>query len=183
MMAVVPLFAVLGGTVMLEIAVPVINALAVEPGKIAPQAAMAFFLVGAVHVALMLMMLKVGATMVGGWTVFGMLGSGARNAGDGASAAAPSPAITTVEQAAAPAAAKTSAAPRRLAIAGVAAGMPANDATASGSVAVTNQNRTYATGGRQPGALSSSTARARGVGSRFRSPNTAKLARSTEGLS
>lgn len=177
MMAVTPLFAVLGGTLMLEIAVPVINALAVEPGKIAPQAAMAFFLVGAVHVALMLMMLKVGSTMVGNWTVFGMIGSGSRGSNDVAPAPVSSPTTITVEQAAAAAAAQSSPAPRRLAIASVTAGMAANDAASPGSVTVTTEGRAYAVGGSQQGPLSSSTSRARGVGSRFRSPNSAKLAR------
>jgi type IV secretion system protein VirB6 len=162
----------------------VINALAVEPGKIAPQAAMAFFLVGAVHVALMLMMLKVGSTMVGSWTVFGMAGSGRSDSGEAAPAPAPAstPAAMTIQQTAMAAAAQPSSAPRRLAIAGVAAGMAANDAAAPRSVTVTNEKRAYATGGGQQGPLSSSTSRVRGVGSRFRSPNAAKLARSPERL-
>ncbi|MFN7159464.1 MAG: type IV secretion system protein, partial [Erythrobacter cryptus] len=48
MLALAPLFAVLGGTIMLEIAVPILAALVAVPGKIDQQAAMAFFLVGAV---------------------------------------------------------------------------------------------------------------------------------------
>ena len=72
LLALVPLFAVLGGTIMLELAVPVMTALLATPGQIDPQAAMAFFLVGAVHAALMVIVLKVLGTMVGGWTVFGL---------------------------------------------------------------------------------------------------------------
>ena len=71
MLALVPLFAVLGGSVMLELAVPVLAALVAVPNQIDPQAAMAFFLIGAVHCALMVMVLKVAGTMVSGWTVFG----------------------------------------------------------------------------------------------------------------
>ena len=50
LLAIAPLFAVLGGSLMLELAVPVINTLTQSPGKIEPQPAMAFFMIGAVHV-------------------------------------------------------------------------------------------------------------------------------------
>jgi type IV secretion system protein VirB6 len=73
MLALVPLFAVLGGSVMLELAVPVLAALVRTPGQVDPQPAMAFFLIGAVHMALMIMVLKVTATMVSGWRVFGLM--------------------------------------------------------------------------------------------------------------
>ena len=46
---------------------PILAALVQTPGQIDPQAAMAFFLVGAVHMALMVMVLKVAGTMVAGW--------------------------------------------------------------------------------------------------------------------
>ncbi|MBA4768642.1 MAG: type IV secretion system protein, partial [Porphyrobacter sp.] len=75
MMALAPLFAVLGGSIMLEMSVPVLAALVAVPGKIDQQAAMAFFLIGAVHVALMLLALKVSSTMVAGWQVFGLVPS------------------------------------------------------------------------------------------------------------
>lgn len=72
LLAITPLFAVLGGTMMLELAVPVISNLAPIPGQIDPRSAMAFFMIGAVHAALMIMVVKVAATMVGGWTIFGL---------------------------------------------------------------------------------------------------------------
>ena len=76
LLAVTPLFAVLGGSLMLELAVPVLRGL-VQPnmgqaGQIDERAAMAFFMIGAVHMALMVMVLKVAGTMVSGWTVFGL---------------------------------------------------------------------------------------------------------------
>ncbi len=46
MLALAPLFAVLGGSLMLELSVPVLSALVAVPGKIDPQAAMAFFMIG-----------------------------------------------------------------------------------------------------------------------------------------
>lgn len=72
MLALTPLFAVLGGSLMLELAVPIIALLVQYPGQVNPQAAMAFFLLGAVHVALMVMAVKVASTMVAGWQVFGL---------------------------------------------------------------------------------------------------------------
>jgi type IV secretion system protein VirB6 len=74
MLALAPLFAVLGGSLMLELAVPILSALVASPGKVDPQAAMAFFMVGAVHMALMVLVIKVAGTMVSGWTVFGLVG-------------------------------------------------------------------------------------------------------------
>ena len=74
MLAVTPLFAVLGGSLMLELSVPVLSALVAVPGQIDAQAAMAFFMIAAVHTALMVLVLKVAGTMVAGWSVFGMAG-------------------------------------------------------------------------------------------------------------
>jgi type IV secretion system protein VirB6 len=72
LLAVTPLFAVLGGSMMLELAVPVISSIGAVPGQVDPRAAMAFFMIGAVHAALMIMTVKVAASMVSGWTVFGL---------------------------------------------------------------------------------------------------------------
>jgi type IV secretion system protein VirB6 len=72
LLALAPLFAVLGGSLMLELAVPVLASLIASPGKIDPQAAMAFFMIGAVHMALMILVMKVAGTMVSGWSVFGL---------------------------------------------------------------------------------------------------------------
>ncbi|WP_420709031.1 type IV secretion system protein, partial [Erythrobacter sp. WG] len=88
MMALAPLFAVLGGSIMLELAVPVLAALVRAPGQIDQQAAMAFFLVGAVHMALMLLALKVAGTMVAGWQVFGRVPDRARGGDAGPRAVA-----------------------------------------------------------------------------------------------
>lgn len=71
MTAVTPLFVVLGGGLILELLVPVINGLRGDTG-VDGRAALALFLIAAVHVALMTMVLKVSATIVSGWTVFGL---------------------------------------------------------------------------------------------------------------
>jgi len=179
MLALAPLFAVLGGTIMLEIAVPILAALVAAPGQIDQQAAMAFFLVGAVHMALMFMALKVTTTMVSGWQVFGIAGSDESGRGidtarmGPASAAAGGP--STARAAPAPAA---SAAPRRVDVAGIRTATPANDyGAASGSTPV-RETRVYATSSAsgQAGSDSAAASRTRGIGNRFRpaSPQRAK---------
>lgn len=73
MLALTPIIAVIGGSLMLELSIPILTSLTEVPGRIDPQAAMAFFLLGAVHVALMLMAFKISGSMVAGWRVFGLV--------------------------------------------------------------------------------------------------------------
>ncbi|HEY6814109.1 MAG TPA: type IV secretion system protein [Croceibacterium sp.] len=182
MLAFTPLFAVLGGTLMLELSVPVVRKLTEMPGAIDPAAAMAFFMIGAVHMALMVIVLKVAGTMVSGWTVFGLTGSVAlegdtRSAGGyAASNAAPLPAPMLADQAraAAPGASREI----RLARA---APLAANDAGPAAAGAGQRQVRIVAAGAPSagaPAAGSSPLSRTRGIGSRFR----AAPARSMEKL-
>ena len=95
LMAMAPLFAVLGGSLMLELAIPVLSSLMTTPGQIDVRPAMAFFMIGAVHLALMFMVLKVATTMVSGWSVFGLSQSaraderGGMNTANAAPVAAP----------------------------------------------------------------------------------------------
>jgi len=170
MLALVPLFAVLGGSVMLELAVPILAELVRTPGQIDPQAAMAFLLVGAVHVALMIMVLKVAGTMVSGWRVFGLVAEKGER-GEGGSAAA----AMTVVPAATPAPSPPSAASvdRRIPVTAFATAPAANDAGAAGEggrrdTRIVTQNIASASG--QPVSVMTGTTRARGIGSRFRSP-------------
>lgn len=78
--ALVPLFAVLGGGFMLELAVPVVGELA-GAGTVEARPAMALFVLAAAHLALMAMVLRISGTMVSGWSVFGLAipGSGRRD--------------------------------------------------------------------------------------------------------
>src|SRR5690606_34406378 len=106
MLAITPLFAVLGGSLMLELSVPVLAALVAVPGQIDAQAAMAFFMIAAVHTALMVLVLKVAGTMVAGWSVFGLAGrdraersAGASHAVHGRAPYAPPAAAAAVDQA------------------------------------------------------------------------------------
>ena len=169
MLAITPLFAVLGGTLMLELAVPVLRSLVQTPGMIDARAAMAFFMVGAVHAALMVMVLKVAGSMVAGWTVFGLAGSESARA-DKALADTPRrespPAQASTASRAAPATA--TAREIRLATATPAA---ANDSGAGASGSVIRDTRFVSSAAGAVGATaSSSPSRTRGLGSRFRAP-------------
>lgn len=177
LLALTPLFAVLGGTIMLELAVPVLSALMQTPGQIDPQAAMAFFLVGAVHLALMAMVLKVSATMVAGWQVFGL----APTAGEAKPGESASMASATVQRQADPRYDNSSsAAPRRIDLAAVKA-VAANDAASSASAPRIRETRVFATA---PAAATTESpiphSRTRGIGSRFKQVQSRALVRKPE---
>lgn len=177
MLALAPLFAVLGGSVMLELAVPILAALVASAGQIDPQAAMGFFMVGAVHVALMIMVLKVAGTMVANWTVFGMAVPERDRAGSGVPTvvpvAAPSPQLTQAQEAG-----QAIAAARRIDISAQPVAMAANDATGGvgASAQRTSTVNIAASGNAQVQPLTGGPSRTQGVGSRFRPANV----RSTE---
>jgi type IV secretion system protein VirB6 len=170
LLAITPLFAVLGGSLMLELSVPVLAALVATPGQIDAQAAMAFFMIATVYTALMILVLKVAGTMVAGWSVFGLAGGG-RAAHDGgiagparaASAYVAAPAGAAVDQARA-----VTPAPSRQIRMAQAAPAAAND------VAPASRHRETrvvgATGTGTNGSAGQSISRVQGVGSRFRSP-------------
>lgn len=175
LMALAPLFAVLGGTLMLELAAPVLSSLMATPGEIDVRPAMAFFMIGAVHLALMAMVMKVTSTMVAGWSVFGFAGSAGDRADHGQARTLPADRVAL-------AATNTAGLPRERATAGamsaasardirVSAAMPspAND---TGAGSTTRETRIVAVAG-QTGASSSTDkttlSRTRGIGSRFKS--------------
>ena len=181
MLALVPLFAVLGGTIMLELAVPVLSALVAIPGEVSPRAAMAFFLIGAVHVALMFMVLKVTGTIVAGWQVFGLAPQG-----DTVDAAA----VSTFNQTSARVAearnatiAATASGARRVDVAAATMTNMASDGGGTGSTARVRETRVYATSGGSAAPHSGtrqSTSRTRGIGNRFRPVQARALARKSE---
>lgn len=174
LMALAPLFAVLGGTLMLELAAPVLSSLMATPGEIDVRPAMAFFMIGAVHLALMAMVMKVTSTMVAGWSVFGFAGSGRGN--DEASGRAPAMAP---QAPLAPAAAGVSreralssglsAAPARDIRVSATAPLAANDTGAGGTSRETRIIAGAAASGSAGQPASTALSRARGIGSRFKS--------------
>jgi len=176
LLALAPLFAVLGGSLMLDLSVPVLRKLGETPGQIDDTAAMAFFMIGAVHVALMFMVLKVAGTMVSGWDVFGLA---RRESGDSERVQA-AVAVHAASAAAAPRAADAvaaSPAPSRDIRVARAAPVAANDtAPAGGSSRREAQVISGAAASQAASSAGQSPSRARGIGSRFR----AAPARSTE---
>lgn len=191
LMALAPLFAVLAGSLMLELATPVLAALLTTPGQIDVRPAMAFFMIGAVHLALMAMVMKVASTMVAGWSVFGISAPADRNdERRGSPLGGDRPAMPVMAGAAGAAGAAgtaaASAAPARDIRVATATGLQAaNDTVANsgGSRISTRETRIIAGAasgastapGTQPGV-----SRARGIGSRFKSAPVRTGGRSTE---
>jgi type IV secretion system protein VirB6 len=176
MLALAPLFAVVGGSVMLEMAVPILAALVAVPGQIDQQAAMAFFVVGFVHVLLMLMTLFVSAKMVGGWQVFGFaVPHISEPSGNDTARMAPAFTPAAAERAAqaAPSNVGVAANPRRIDVS-----VPVAAAANDRGIPATNtirETKVFATssGGRVQQPSGSTASRTRGIGSRFRSVKSA----------
>ena len=176
MLAIAPLFAVLGGSLMLELSVPVLAALVAVPGQIDAQAAMAFFMIAAVHTALMILVLKVAGTMVAGWSVFGLarrdrterISANPASTASGAAYAPPAAAVA-IDQARG----GTPLASRQIRLP-ASAPLAAND---GGTVSVARETRVVGAAA-TAAAPHSPNSRAQGVGCRFRSPP----ARKTEKL-
>ncbi|KLE34661.1 type IV secretion system protein [Aurantiacibacter luteus] len=174
LMALAPLFAVLGGSLMLELSIPVLASLGSTPEQIDVRAAMAFFMIGCIHLALMFMVMKVASTMVAGWSVFGLAPGKRGHAWPAVPSPAPAPVIvnpalagSSASQRAAQSAAPAAAAARDVRISRGAMPMAANDA---GSAPVSRETRIV--GGRDianPDATGLAPSRARGIGSRFKS--------------
>lgn len=161
MTAITPLFVVVGGSITLELVVPLVAGLA-NGAEINGQAAIGLFLVACVHMALMIMAGRIGGTMVAGWTVFGL-------AGQAAAERAPAVPVTIAPQetAAAAAAAQAAASRERTIVAPAAApggGTPAPAAASHRETRVV----TGAVPQFNPSLPPLPAQRARGVGSRFR---------------
>jgi len=176
MMALAPLFAVLGGSIMLELSVPVLAALVKVPGQIDQNAAMAFFLIGAVHMALMLLALVVSGVMVSGWQVFGLVPDKAARgrAGDAARilTAPAGVAMAPRSTAVAPAAAAGAGA-RRTEVLPAQVITPANDTGPAGAARETRVIAAIEGAGQVAPFAPAAASRTRGIGNRFRSAGSA----------
>ncbi len=176
MLALVPVFAVVGGSIMLEMAVPILASLveSAEPGQggqINQQAAMAFFVVGFVHCMLMLMALIVSSLMVSRWQVFGFV-QAAKDAdtATGNTQMPPAPqAAPVINRAAQVTPAATAPATQSRTEVAPAAVLAANDTGPATST--TRETKVYAStsqgGPASPPSLA--TSRTRGIGNRFKS--------------
>ena len=179
MCALAPLFAVLGGSVMLELAVPILGALTATPGQVNPQAAMAFFMIGAVHVALMVLVLKVAGAMVAGWSVFGLVSDKEEKSSQPpvSQQVAPAAALSQAQ-----AANQASSQARKIDVSAVPTAYAANDSGGSGGSGGTRVTKVYATSSAsgQPSTTSKARVRGSGIGSRFKSATPKALDRSME---
>lgn len=168
--AITPLFVVLGGGLMLELLVPVVSALRDGEG-IDGRAAMALFMIAAIHIALMTMVLRVIGSMVAGWQVFGLAAPEVRDRVD----AAPANQLATNLPENLSVASGASQSNRRTASIASAA-MAAEPAPAAGIAAerTTITNRTVVTGAADAAPLPvlRGANRSRGIGSRYQSRRT-----------
>jgi type IV secretion system protein VirB6 len=166
--ALTPLFVVLAGSITLELLVPIVRTLTMDLNEIDGRAAMALFVVAAVHMALMVMVLKVAGTMVSGWQVFG-LASGKAAIRDGAQPTTGMPAPFTYGAAAEPGLAGGS---RRSALAAAIGAQPLEVTRSGDGLARSGERRaaiTHVSGGGLAPIAPDGVSRARGIGSRFRS--------------
>lgn len=168
--AITPLFVVLGGGLMLELLVPVVSALREGEG-IDGRAAMALFMIAAIHIALMTMVLRVIGSMVAGWQVFGLAAPEVRDRIDAAPANQPAASLAE-NLPVAPGASQSS----RRTVGIASAAMAAEPATAGSSAAdrTTVTNRMIVTGASDAPTLPvlRGANRSRGIGSRYLSPRT-----------
>ncbi len=172
--ATTPLFVVLGGGITLELLVPIVSALVqgAQLGQIDGRAAMALFVVAAVHLALMGMVLKVAGTLVSGWQVFGLANAERGRGGRGAAAPAVSapasggqvqPFVNTATQSRTAAVSAASAAAM--------APVPGHDQAGGASSGDRRTVITQVSGGGIEPLGASQASRTRGIGSRFRASN------------
>lgn len=173
--AVTPLFVVIGGGIVMEMLVPVVAMLASPEGGVSGRAALALFVLAAVHLALMAMVMKVAGTIVTGWRVFGLAGdasSEAIRASVPASMAMPPLAIPIPLTAHQPG--SHTAMPRAL------AGPITIEQTPTSvtpGVSSRTMTITQVAGGGEVSLASLPRTRARGIGSRFATPYSATPAR------
>ncbi len=166
--AITPLFVVVGGSIVLELLVPIISSLRSPDGPLDGRAAMALFLAATVHLTLIVLTTKVTATIVSAWQVFGLARQAPENAGI-------DPARMSIAMAAPVSAQPTSSSRTAMTAAGLqsAAFMaPDNSRSTSGNSTSMHTSRTIVTQESGSTARSLSAAaprRARGLGSRFQS--------------
>lgn len=174
--AVTPLFVVIGGGIVMEMLVPVVAMLASPEGGVSGRAALALFVLAAVHLVLMALVMKVAGTIVTGWRVFGLAGDASGEV-IGASAVPASmamPPLAIPMPLAAHQPGSHAAMPRAPAGPITIERPPASVATGVSSRTMTI---TQVAGGGEVSLASLPRTRARGIGSRFAAPHPATPAR------
>jgi type IV secretion system protein VirB6 len=168
MLAVTPLFAILLGAGVLELAIPVVRALN-QGGEVDGRTVGVLFVLASVYIALMVMAMKAAGAIVAGWRLPGS----APRAEPAGFAAAPAAPLMAAPLAAAPAGAAAIAASDTGRARMIAAGLPyaANDGGRGGGGATEHRSRTIVTAALPAPAAPASPSQAdrnRGLGSRFR---------------
>lgn len=170
--AVTPLFVVVGGGITMELLVPVVAALGNGAEGASGRGALGLFLVASIHLALMFMVTRVAGTMVAGWQVFGLAGSSGdedRTSTDSAPAPQPEPVSQYSSLSAAPMGGSRQILPASAMTAPASDPSPqplADSPQAANRTAAIRQIETTTVHSLPPRQQH----RARGVGSRFRSP-------------
>lgn len=168
--AITPLFVVTGGGIVMELLIPIVAALRSGDGGVDGRAALALFMIAAVHVALMAMVLKVAGSVVSGWQVFGLANGDAAGTADSPAATAAAASVAAAQIA--PLAAPSGSARRPALVAGAALTGDGGSAPAAAS-SHSRSSRTVLTQLAAPAGAPAlpalSNRRARGIGSRFRS--------------
>lgn len=170
--ALLPLLVVLGGSITLELLVPVVAALSqgAALGGIAPRAAIALFLIAAVHCALMAIIIRTATTITAGWNPFAATPRMAETPSAGLAGGAGQPAASMPLAAGAPqqAAGAADARARQSALAAIPA--PAGDGQVAASSGPVHRSREVITAPMhdRPAPAGVHVLRSRGVGSRFR---------------
>lgn len=167
LMAATPLFVVVGGGLMLELLIPVLRNL-VDAEGVNGRAALALFMIASIHMALMIMIIKVTGSVVAAWNVFGL---GASETADRGSGGSSSPIFVEAGQALPVASSSSAGSGRRSA---TLATIEAAAWTGSGSAAQASsapQRTLIQTTSDVPFSSRSGQPRARGIGSQFKKPS------------
>lgn len=167
--AITPLFVVIGGGIVMELLIPVVSALRTLEGAVNGRAALALFMIASVHLALMIMVMKVAGSVVSGWQVFGL----AASKGGGEETRSPEAlSLATYSARDLPQSATASGHSRQTVLANAVASPQGDAATAATGTAPARVSRTVITQHSlaTPQSLLPSlpSQRARGIGSRYR---------------
>ena len=173
--AIMPLFVVVGGGIVLELLVPIVSKLRAMPGEIDGRAAMALFTASVVHLALMSLIGKAAATIVSAWSAFGL---GSSTEGSGKGSAQGGTTARSVEEGRAIGYAMIAPSGFAPAAASLAATATQSVTGAAESVnsRVTRTMVSQINTAHSPASVAGADQRARGVGSRFRSSATSRPA-------
>jgi type IV secretion system protein VirB6 len=173
-MAVTPLFVVVGGGLMLELLIPVLRTL-VDAEGINGRAALALFMIASIHMALMILVIKVTAAMVAAWNAFGLA---APQAGEGSSASRSLPFNDAAPLMSSAATGSMSYGSRRIStVVGLEPASASAGAPLAGAASAPQRMIVQATVESSSQPRGGPAARARGIGSQFRKPGAARKER------